>query len=172
MYDAVLVPVDASPCSRRALLEACRVMAATHRHGEACTVYVLCVAATVGVGDLGPVALDPSCDAQAYVAELEADMLARCKVTLDSAVEAACAELQRLAGDASDTMVIEPIVRQPDGATVANVIVDAARENRVDVIVMGTHGRQGITRAIHGSVCEDVIRMSPVPVLGVHSDAC
>ena len=43
-----------------------------------------------------------------------------------------------------------------------------AAEEGTDLIVMGTHGRKGLPRAILGSVAERVIRTSSVPVLTVH----
>jgi nucleotide-binding universal stress UspA family protein len=43
-----------------------------------------------------------------------------------------------------------------------------AVEQHADLIVMGTHGRKGLPRAILGSVAERVIRTSSVPVLTVH----
>lgn len=38
---------------------------------------------------------------------------------------------------------------------------------RADLIVMGSHGREGLSRAVLGSVCEAVVRDAPVPVLVV-----
>jgi nucleotide-binding universal stress UspA family protein len=39
-------------------------------------------------------------------------------------------------------------------------------ENRdIDLIVMGTHGRTGLTHALMGSVAEKVVRLAPCPVL-------
>lgn len=46
-------------------------------------------------------------------------------------------------------------------------IVAAAKELGADLIVMGTHGRRGIRRALLGSVAARVVRTSPVPVLTV-----
>ena len=46
-------------------------------------------------------------------------------------------------------------------------IVDYAREKRIDLIVLGTHGRTGITQAILGSVAETVVRLAPCLVLTV-----
>lgn len=46
-------------------------------------------------------------------------------------------------------------------------ILEAARETRADLIVMGTHGRRGLERAIFGSTAERVPRRSPVPVVAV-----
>lgn len=42
-----------------------------------------------------------------------------------------------------------------------------ATERAVDVIMMGTHGRTGLSRVIAGSVAERVVRASSVPVLTV-----
>ena len=43
-------------------------------------------------------------------------------------------------------------------------IVTFAREEKVDIIVMGTHGKTGIEHVFFGSVAEKVIRHSPFPV--------
>jgi nucleotide-binding universal stress UspA family protein len=43
-----------------------------------------------------------------------------------------------------------------------------AQELRADLIVMGTHGRRGLPRALLGSVAETVIRTSSIPVLAIH----
>jgi nucleotide-binding universal stress UspA family protein len=50
----------------------------------------------------------------------------------------------------------------------ALAIVDYARDAAIDLIVMGTHGRGGMSRLIMGSVAERVVRMAPCPVLTVH----
>ncbi len=46
-------------------------------------------------------------------------------------------------------------------------IVRHAREERCDLLVVGTHGRTGIARVVLGSVAERVARESPCPVLVV-----
>ncbi|SKA40880.1 Nucleotide-binding universal stress protein, UspA family [Enhydrobacter aerosaccus] len=46
-------------------------------------------------------------------------------------------------------------------------IVKAAREWPADLIVIGSHGRRGLSRAVLGSVAEEVMRHSPCPVLVV-----
>ena len=48
-------------------------------------------------------------------------------------------------------------------------IVRYAHEREIDLIVMGTHGRQGMSRVILGSVAERVVRKAPCPVLTVHN---
>jgi nucleotide-binding universal stress UspA family protein len=51
----------------------------------------------------------------------------------------------------------------------ADVILRAARRARADLIVMGTHGRTGVSRVFMGSVAERVVRESRCPVLTVRA---
>ncbi len=44
-------------------------------------------------------------------------------------------------------------------------ILNIAAEEKVDLIVMATHGRRGLSRLLHGSVAEKVVRRAPCPVL-------
>jgi nucleotide-binding universal stress UspA family protein len=44
-------------------------------------------------------------------------------------------------------------------------IVDYAQENKIELIVMPTHGSTGVKRVLMGSVAEQVVRLSPCPVL-------
>jgi nucleotide-binding universal stress UspA family protein len=48
-------------------------------------------------------------------------------------------------------------------------IIGLASEMGADLVVLGTHGRRGLPRAILGSVAEKVVRLSPRPVLTVPS---
>jgi nucleotide-binding universal stress UspA family protein len=52
----------------------------------------------------------------------------------------------------------------------AEEIVRVAREQRADLIVMGTHGRRGLRRWLRGSVADQVRRQAPVPVVTVGDD--
>ncbi len=47
----------------------------------------------------------------------------------------------------------------------ADEIIEYANRNDVDLIVMGTHGRTGLTRLLMGSVAEAVVRRAECPVL-------
>jgi nucleotide-binding universal stress UspA family protein len=49
------------------------------------------------------------------------------------------------------------------------LIVQTAKELGADLIVMSTHGRRGVSRALLGSVTESVVRMAPCPVLTVRA---
>jgi nucleotide-binding universal stress UspA family protein len=48
-----------------------------------------------------------------------------------------------------------------------DVICQTAKETHADLVVMGTHGRRGVTRALLGSVTETVVRQCCCPVLTV-----
>lgn len=50
-------------------------------------------------------------------------------------------------------------------------IVQYARAYNIDLIVIATHGRTGLSHVIMGSIAEKVIRHSPVPVLTVRPPA-
>ena len=49
-------------------------------------------------------------------------------------------------------------------------IVETAREEKVDLIVMGTRGLSGIKHVLLGSVAERTLRTAPCPVLTVKED--
>ena len=46
-------------------------------------------------------------------------------------------------------------------------ILNCAKEEQADMIVMGTHGRKGMDRLLFGSVAEKVLRQAPCPVVAV-----
>ena len=50
----------------------------------------------------------------------------------------------------------------------ADAIVSHAADTGADLIVIGTHGRKGVSRLLLGSVAERVVRAAPCPVLTVH----
>ena len=61
--------------------------------------------------------------------------------------------------------IATPEVRvSPDAA---GAIVEYAKEVHADIIVVGTHGRSGVSRLLMGSVAEHVVRTAPCPVLVV-----
>lgn len=60
------------------------------------------------------------------------------------------------------------VIREVDDASPGLAIVGYCKEQDVDLVVMGTHGRCGFERFILGSVAEEVVRLAPCPVLTVH----
>lgn len=54
---------------------------------------------------------------------------------------------------------------------VAETIIDSAAENDVDLIVMSSHGRSGISRWVYGSIAEKVLRHAPCATIIQHAKA-
>jgi universal stress protein A len=109
--------------------------------------------------------------------------------TADAAVRVAVAYAESLGASLDVLHVVSPLAdplaepwltrlaREIDGAVPVTTavrsgvpstqIVHYAHENRIDLIVLGTHGRTGISRALSGSVAERVVRLARCPVLTV-----
>jgi len=75
---------------------------------------------------------------------------------------------------------IEPLVHRARNAGVrvsslilsgaaSTVIIESAKTNGVDLLVMGTHGRKGVSRMFLGSVASSVISTAPCPVMTVRA---
>jgi universal stress protein A len=60
-----------------------------------------------------------------------------------------------------------PVERRLLAGDTADAIVRIAESEHIDLIVMGTHGRKGLSRFLMGSVAEAVVREAPCPVLTV-----
>ena len=69
---------------------------------------------------------------------------------------------KELAAAKQDYPNVAAIVR---AGSPAETIMSVARELRADLIVMGTHGRRGVSRFLLGSVAANIVRLSPIPVL-------
>jgi len=147
MSTRILVPVDGSATSRRGLREAVKLAKA---HGAALFILNVVDALPILATVEGAATLDPGL--------FEALRAAGRKV-LDRAV----AEAKR--GGVS----AKPVLAENVAARVADVIVRQARKLRADLIVIGTHGRRGLSRMVMGSDAELVVRYSSVPVLLVRA---
>lgn len=66
---------------------------------------------------------------------------------------------------ADEGVPVETVLKEIRQNTVADAIVEQARERNCDLIVMGTHGLRGLKRLTMGSDAELVVRASPVPVM-------
>lgn len=49
--------------------------------------------------------------------------------------------------------------------SISKKILLAVKKNKADLLVMGTHGRTGLSRLMLGSVAEETLKNSPVPIL-------
>lgn len=53
----------------------------------------------------------------------------------------------------------------------ADSIVNLSQSEKADIIIMATHGRQGLNRLLFGSVAEKVVKTSTVPVMTIRPQA-
>jgi len=95
---------------------------------------------------------------------------------IEAAEEYAQAEMQRLASQLTglphDTAIERGIAIWPS-------VEQAIKDDHIDLVILGTHGRTGAQKLLLGSVAEEIFRRSPVPVLtigpgvrtGTHNDA-
>jgi len=74
-------------------------------------------------------------------------------------------EMAQQAGIEAETALLESGVDRNE-----NVIVAEAKQWLAELIVIGTHGRSGISRLLFGSVAEGVVRGSTMPVLLIRGD--
>jgi nucleotide-binding universal stress UspA family protein len=66
---------------------------------------------------------------------------------------------------ACEGVVVESVIREGEPP---QMIIQAAADSRADLIIMGSHGRKGLTRLLMGSVTERVIGYATCPVLIAH----
>ncbi|HEY7996068.1 MAG TPA: universal stress protein [Steroidobacteraceae bacterium] len=141
-YKRILVPVDGSPTAAKGMKEAIKL--ARRGGGKLMLLHVVEEYAAFASPEVG-FNIGPILDA----------VMAGGKRTLARVKRSA-----ELAGARPQTALVENFAGR-----VADVIVSEAKRWRADLIVMGTHGRRGVKRALLGSDAELVVRYSPVPVL-------
>ncbi len=73
-------------------------------------------------------------------------------------------DAMKMPGGAKDVTINKVLVR---GFEISSEIVNYASENNVDMIVMSSHGRRGISKLLLGSVTDKVIRIASCPVMAV-----
>ncbi len=116
-------------------------------------------------GHIPPVSNDPA----GQVVVPGADPAPRALETRDQALDRARAERSDYLHDAAGRCLdgLDPEVHVEFSEHPASAIVERAAALAVDFIAMGTHGRSGIRHVLMGSVAEQVLRESSVPVLVV-----
>jgi nucleotide-binding universal stress UspA family protein len=140
-YRRILVPVDGSEPSSRALATALQL--ARHAGGRVCVLH--------DIDELQY--LIPYADPGALIAAVRAEG----RKVLEAAL-AICAS----AGVPADTRLVEGVGRRLDEA-----VADQALSWNADLVVIGSHGRRGLKRVLLGSGAEQVLRLAPVPTLVV-----
>lgn len=120
------------------------------------------------------VALAAKLDAQLHVLHVVPWPLLGAEVPI-AVTEKAMDEILVHAQRTFDAVVAAHAAKLPLGSAVLKkgdartAILAAAAELRTDLIVMGTHGRRGVSRLVLGSIAESVARTAPCPVLLVRS---
>ena len=141
MFQSILLATDGSAASEHAARLA--VELAKAHGGRLMALYVVDPYPYLGIGESNPMGL------QAYTsAPLEHAASAHGKV------QALCER----AGVPFEPHVAEDV-------TAASGILQTARQTEADLVVVGSHGRTGISRLMLGSVAGKVVAESPVPVL-------
>jgi nucleotide-binding universal stress UspA family protein len=85
---------------------------------------------------------------------------------MDELAEQAERHLGEWKGDAEGLGAPAVVIAKATGEA-ATEIVNYAKEQGMDLLVVGTHGRTGLTHALMGSVAERVVRRAACPVLSV-----
>ena len=137
----ILVPIDFSDCSKKALQYA---LALAQEHSATLTLLYVVTTPPYGVGEFGNV----------DYAFLEGEMRESGEKRLATFI----------AGEVGDKAPAEPAIRT---GSAPNEIVDLARTISADLIVISTHGHTGLKHVLLGSVAEHVVRHAPCPVLVV-----
>lgn len=141
-YKRILVPVDGSPTAAKGLKEAIRL--ARESSGKLLLLHVVEQYTTFMAPEVG-----------GNFGQILDAMRAAGKRALSRAARSAAASGAKP----------QEVLAENFGGRVADIIVQQAKKLRADLIVMGTHGRRGLSRALLGSDAESVVRYSPVPVL-------
>jgi len=141
MYQRIMVPLDGSDMSRTALQEAIKL--AQHFNARLKLVHVVE-------------------DARIFDAEGMVDYAALHEVAT-KAGEQLLARAKTMAEEAG--VVAETLLLESGGDRNENVIVAEARQWLAELMVIGTHGRSGVSRLLFGSVAEGVVRGAEMPVL-------
>ncbi|HLY97280.1 MAG: universal stress protein [Sideroxydans sp.] len=146
MYQRILVPIDGSDTSERALREAIKL---ANRAARLRLVYVLEEIYLL--------------DAEGY-AYIDYAALQTAVRNTGERTLALAAEKARRSGAEVETVLLEA-----KGERIASVIDSDSRQWQADLIVIGTHGRSGLNRLLLGSVAEGLVRVASVPVLLVRA---
>jgi nucleotide-binding universal stress UspA family protein len=141
MYKRILVPIDGSETSNKALVAALQL--AREGSGRVRLLHLFDELVYLNGFEAGAEVLQIARD---YAGKVLAEALA----------------IAKAAGIPADTTLVDGM-----GERLGEVAAREARAWEADLIVVGTHGRRGVGRVLLGSGAEQVIRLAPVPVLAV-----
>ncbi|MCP3710042.1 universal stress protein [Paraburkholderia sp. CNPSo 3274] len=145
MYEKILVAYDGSETSERALAEALKLASLTG--AQLRVVYALDIVALMGVG-MG-------------LTYVPAEMIRAYRTDAMKQLEEARTQATS-AGVRCETELLDV---QDMNDNVAQCLRRCASSHGAQLVVLGTHGRRGIKRALLGSVAEQFVRSAPCPIL-------
>jgi nucleotide-binding universal stress UspA family protein len=105
-----------------------------------------------------------------FVPDVSASALSQAAAELETHVRKQT-EAYRAKNEAKGTARIDRIVAHQRAFSPAEEIAQLAADLEADLVVIGTHGRRGVSRALLGSVAESTVRLAPCPVLVVRPKA-
>lgn len=149
MYKRILVPLDGSATSRAGLNEA--IQLAKDQKAELCLLHVV---------DNRPIVQDVGADVIGFDQMVEASLTSGKKLLAKAEMAAKKHRIQ-----------VKTTLFENNTQDIGSVIAGHAKKCRANLIVIGTHGRQGVSRLVMGSDAESVVREATVPVLMVRSKA-
>jgi nucleotide-binding universal stress UspA family protein len=151
MYKNILLAIDGSPTSELALHEALKFAE------------IGCAIIAVSVIDNPLVNYDYASPYTTATFDYASIHTAFCQQA-ETILKNAESEARRISNVAIQTFIIDMGIHL-DHNGIAGALEKAAIEYHADLIIIGTHGRRGIKRLFMGSVAEEVIRRSRLPVL-------
>ncbi|MCP3710038.1 universal stress protein [Paraburkholderia sp. CNPSo 3274] len=146
VYRKILLAVDGNDSARRATQEAVALAALAHARVHA--VYV------VHKWGLAP-----------YSGYFDPEALGR---VLNEDGRLALEEVRRATIDQKVSCSVEICETLGKSDSIPECLQRCAKMQEADLVVIGTHGRHGVSRAVLGSVAEGFLRISSCPVLVVH----
>ena len=154
----ILVPLDGSDVAKQALPHA--VSIAQRNNASILLLRVVPLSSYAALSDPNMV-LDGGTGATAYDYEMVRELQEQGHETAVSYLNEKKALLEQ------ENITCETLVGEGDEA---GVIIDIAAEQKIDAIVMTTHGRSGFSRWMMGSVAERVLREAKCPVMVTRHD--
>jgi nucleotide-binding universal stress UspA family protein len=142
-FNRILVPFDGSPTSSKALAAAIEL------------------ARSQG----GRIRILHSIDDLIYMSgfDTSVEVLAIIRANGEKALKEAASAAAAAGVDADCDLIDEP------GQRLGDIVAREALSWKADLVVVGTHGRRGVGRVLLGSGAEQIIRLSPVPVLVIRA---
>ncbi|MDN3920166.1 universal stress protein [Roseateles violae] len=143
MYSKILVPIDGSETADKGLAEALRLAGLSG--GRIRLLHIIDLQPLAGYPTVG---MGLSAELIEMVRRGGKDLLAKTQAQVEA-----------------NGLPVEAVLLESMGERVSDLVVRAAADWGAEIIVLGTHGRRGLGRALMGSDAELIVRHAAMPVL-------